>query len=287
MNRLKRFFQNKNSWLPISVTVISATIGIIAGPVIEAIAPPLFRGSNLIYITFFISSFLFIVVSTYALSFWKQNLKQNDAVYSKISDLAKSLGVKFVFKPIGKGNVNDVYPHVSELIRIAEKEILILNYGTTRKAKDNVSFDREIAESTAQREYYDLMAQKIEGSQRGIFKFRRIIQVPNDVKDWITLIDNTPIKHYKLLAEIGSKNPEFASLKRSSPFFDITFIVIDRRYVILAIDILDPDGKEYYTMGHLVFDDPIGEFANEFVRLFERIDAYATLVKPSELAKFK
>ena len=281
MKQSLRWF-GRQPWPSVALSVISAVLGIIAGPVVESLAPPLFQGQNLVYLVFFINSFLFLVVAIYSISFWSSTLKRVDGTYSKMSDLVKSLSVRFSFVPIGKGESKKLYREIADLIRLAEREVLYLNYGPVRRLESRSTFDRAVEQSVERRKYFDLLLRKIQSSEPHRFRFRRIIQVPRD-RDIADLRDPLLLEHCKHLVEIGAKQPEFVSLKQSHPFVPATFAIIDRRYMIWVVDALDPDDNEYYTESLFIFDDPQGDMIHEFVRLFDRIDAHGSLVSGGEL----
>ncbi len=276
-----RWFK-RQPWPSVALSVTSAILGIIAGPVIEALAPPLFQGQNLVYLVFFINSFLFLLVTIYSMSFWNSTLKRVDSTYSKMNDLAESLDARFSFVSVGKGEAQRAYEEISKLVRLAEREILYLNYGTVRRLESELTFDSTVAQSIERQKYFDVLLRKIQNSEHHRFKFKRIIQIPPNC-NLADLHDPLLMRHYKQLTEIGTKQPEFVSLKRSRPFTPATFVIIDRRYMIWVVNAFDPDDNEYYTEGLFIFNDPKGEMVHEFVRLFERIDAYASLVSSDDL----
>ncbi len=271
----------KKTWPTILLSIVSVILGIIAGPIIQAIVPPVFQASNLLYLTFLVNGLLFVIIAIYSITLWNKTSNDVDNTHQKIAELAKSLNVKFTFFPIGQGNPKANYQHVAKMIRIAKNEILLLNYGPVRRLKGEITYDKQALASSERQKYYDAIEQKIQKIQSGNFKLRRIIQLPEGEK-LSDIDDPLMINHFKLLAEIGTKQPEFVSLKQSQPFFNTTFMIIDKRYLLFAISVLDPDDKEYYTKGHFVFDDPVGNLIDEFIRLFDRIDAHSRLVKTSD-----
>jgi len=207
---MRQFFHRLKGqpWASVTLSVISAILGIVAGPVVEAMSPPLFQGQNLAYLAFFISSFLFLVVAVYSLSFWNSALRRIDDTHSRISDLAKSLNVRFSFVPVGKGEAKRIYREVSKVIRLAKREILYLNYGPARQLESELSFDRAVAESTERQQYLNVLLRKIQTSETGQFRFRRIIQIPPNcyLTDWH---DPLLIEHCKQLTglwQISSLN---------------------------------------------------------------------------------
>lgn len=276
----KRTINRQSNWPAIILSIASVIFGIIAGPVIEAIVPPLFQGSNLLYLTFFINAFVFIIFGVYAITYWDKSNKAFQKTNEQLVELSRKLNVKFEYIDIGKGSGN--YAEATHLIKIAEKEIMILNYGPVQRIEGKFSYDKQATSSTERKQYYDVMLQKIKDSSPTKFRFRRIIQLPRD-QDLSKLEDPLMVEHLTKLAEIGSTRPEFVSLKKSQSFFNTTFMIVDRRHILFSISVLDPDHHEYYTKGHFSFDDPAGEFVNEFVRLFERIDAQSTLVTIKDL----
>ena len=285
MEQITNYFKERN-W-PIAVlSIVSAILGIIAGPVIEAINPPLFQGQNLQLIAFLFSGFLFIVIGVFATTFWNRSINESKKKKKKLAAIVHKLDVKFQYVGIGKGSTKASFTEAANLIKNANNEILILNYGPVQKIEGKYEYDREATASEERKQYYQTINTKILKSKSGKFKFRRILQMPK-TQEFTDLFDPLMAEHLKILAEIGTKTPEFACVKRSLPFFNDTLMIIDRRYVLFSISALDPDDLEYYTKGHFIFDDPIGTFANEFVRFFERVDSHSTLIKTSDLPTLK
>ena len=281
VDKAKRFLK-EGSWAAIILSIVSAILGIVAGSIIELIAPPLFQPPNLLYLTFFVNTLIFLVVGVYAVTLWNKSLRDSENTNQLMTDLLRKLDVKFQYVGIGKGRSGANFAYAAGLIRDAKSEVLILNYEPVQRIESNLNYDREAAISKERKEYYETIRLKIQNSQSGKFKFRRIIQMP-ETQDISDLFDPTMAEHLRMLAELGTKEPEFVSLKRSLPFLNSTLMIIDRRYILFSVSALDPDDREYYTKGHLVFDDSVGSFASEFVRFFERIDSHASLVKIADL----
>jgi hypothetical protein len=171
---------SEKRWMPIVLSVISAILGILAGPVIENLWPPLFQGENLLYLIFLMGSVLFLLIGIYVISFGSLITKQTDLTQEEVANIAHSLSVRFTFVPVGKGNAKENYNQVARLLRRTRQEILVLNYGIVRRLIQEMSFDKDVAASRERQNYYRILSQKVKQGLEGSFRFRRIVQLPSN-----------------------------------------------------------------------------------------------------------
>jgi hypothetical protein len=272
MNKTKR-----TRWIPVILPMISAVLGFIAGPVIETAYPDFFKGINLLYTVFVLSGILFLFIGMFVIDLGSLITSQNDKIQEGISGIASSLDVRFTYIPVGKGNARESYRQVGKLLRRTKNEMLVLNYGVARHFSDQTSYDKSVAQSSERRSYYQILSQKVSRGASQKFRFRRIVQIPADV-ELSGLPDELMLEHFQEMIEVSNRMPEYVSIKTARTYFNGTFLVLDGRYLVHVIEMSDPEDKEHYTKGFYLFDDPKGEFIRQFVSLFDRIDAYATLL---------
>lgn len=165
-----------------------------------------------------------------------------EGMRERINDLASELGVTFAFVPIGESSYRIATQKIKRLVEEASKELLILDYVPLGDIEGTVRFHRpEDKASDERREYYAEITEKILNSTTGTFRYRRILQVPQTrrVADMLTG-DSIFRTHCEALVKIGEKQPEIASLKACAPFYEGSYIILDRKCLILEMNMLDP-----------------------------------------------
>jgi hypothetical protein len=280
--RLRRL--HETPWREALLAIASALIGLFAQPAAEAIVAPIFQVQNLPTIVFFMTCALFLISATYTITLSNAAHRRAQETFNRVDDLARSIGVRLTFVSAGPDAPKRVYPWASHLIRDAKKEILVLDYVPLTEAGDRARYEPEIRVSSERRAYYEEIQHRLEKEPLEGFRYRRIIQIPRGYH-LASVVSKDPVlqQHCQTLAVIGARQPEFASLKTCEPFYEGTIIIIDQRHIMLEIDALDPDSREYYMRGAFLFDDPVGELISQFRRFFDRIDANAVLVRMPDL----
>lgn len=265
----------------IILPIVTAILGFFADAVLGSIELPLTQPRNIPYITYFVNSFLFFVISIYSVVLWSDASKRSEETFQRIDALSECIGLNISYIPVARDESGG-YTHMTKIVEQAESEVLILNYELVRKHRDAVKYGMRLNEERQQ--YYDVLRQKLDMAKPGSFRYRRIFQVEPGT-DIISMIadDQILMDHCLALAKEGERRPEFGSIKKSPAFYNGTFAIVDDRYVYWPIQIHDPDEPDYYTRAWLLVDDPTSYIPGEFKRFFDRVDAHATLVRISEL----
>ncbi len=222
-----------------------------------------------------------------------QNRHENDNILKvvsttesldeRINELTHQLGRKFEFIRID-GNYGLAKRSIRSLIDHATKEVLILDYNPVQQINNILRNSPQDIMSSERRNYYDALMNKCTFSKSGQFRYRRILQLPDEYKIADVLIGDTILKaHCTEVIKISAKNPEIASLKACPTLHEGAFILIDGRYLVVDLNILDPDNHYYVGGGHFLFEDSTGELINTFRLFFDRADSHATPVRVSDL----
>jgi hypothetical protein len=283
----------QSPWREVLLAFGSAAIGIVAQVFLESYSAPFLQLSNLPFITYIVTSTLFILIAVYSITLWNSNANQTKDIQKRIGYLASGLGVKVTYIHEQRRKHERATQRIRELIAKASQELLVLDYNpleeegqdkVRRGAAQRHSDEAEL--SPERRRYYEEIIEKVRASKQGTFRYRRIIQVPLG-RQLSDLLENDPIfrKHCQTLAVLGEEQPEIASLKMCVPVYEGTYIVIDRRTLVLEVEFLGPDNQFLSEGGWFFFDDPTGSLIRPFVKFLERADAIATLVTSADLHK--
>lgn len=259
----------KSPWREIVLSISSAIIGITIGPVIKSIFPSIFQHPNLQYLTFIITSLLFIIIGIFSIT-----------TFDRINSLCQQPRIKYI--PVGKGKTDEIYKQVFKMLHDAKTEFLILNYHLVRQLEDQVTYDKTAKSSKDRKQYYQSFLKELEKKNPKEFRFCRMIQIPDNSKI-SNINDALLMKHFKDLVELGEQHAEFASLRKCPIFFEGTYIISDCKEMFWQVAAFNPEEQEYITEGYFILYDPTGELIKNFVNLFYRYEADATLVKTNEI----
>ena len=119
-------------------------------------------------------------------------------------------------------------------------------------------------------------------SKRGVI-YKRIVQLQDGATNSLekSIINNQAmVRHFGRMLKMQSNEAvSRVSLKTSRVFLpNISFVVIDRRYVFWEIPYLDADGKFIFDLD-LFISDSNGQFVNDIIKYFTRIDDRSAIVK--------
>jgi hypothetical protein len=184
------------------------------------------------------------------------------------------------FIQIQKGGYKSALKDLTALIASSSQELLVLDYTPMAEKKNETKFFHDDVLNDERRRYYDETLNKIRFSENGIFRYRRIIQIPKNRRASELFVDDIIFRnHCENVIKLSKTRPEIASIKVGKVLYHGTFMIIDRRILILSADIIDPDDQNYYDYGYFRFDDPSMKIITPFLRYFDRADAKATLLK--------
>lgn len=178
------------------------------------------------------------------------------------------------------------YLELKRIIGDAKREILTL---TTLSIDDGKG---RITDTHSSRvDYFRMLEQNIEQHQASGFKYVRIQQVPRDAENLPVsrFVNTETANHYRRIIELERrlKNEKLNISIMKMPTQRITsFIIIDRRHIILGVDGIDVDNRPY-TAGMFVFDDKGGNMVERFIRYFENLERLANPVTLAEIESNK
>lgn len=277
-------------WRGVVQSIAVLLIGVLLEPAFGAIAPRLFQPENLPAVLFIMTSALFLISAVYAISFSNIAYARVTDTFERIDDLARSVGVRVNIVLDGSDAVKRAYPLLTQLMRDARREILVLDYLPVTEAGDIMGHGPKISSAERLNYYHEIHQRLAEAeksepeSQQAGFQYHRLIQMSQPDR-LATLVskDEALLEHCKMLVEMSKRKPEFVTLKVCETFYEGTIIIVDQRYVVWEIDALDPRSGQFYAQCVLLFDDPLGQLVNEVLRLYYRIDPNATLVRERDL----
>lgn len=211
-------------------------------------------------------------------------LEKVSYMQERFDDLLASRGISFTFVPVSQESYQVATQKIRKLVEKAAHEILVLDFNPLEEKEQKIRYKESDKKNIERSKYYAALLEKIHSSENGNFKYKRVLQIPDGRHVSEVMVDDDIFReHCVSLVSIEEKNQETASLKVCAPFQERTFIIIDRRSLILEWIILDPNDRYYSDGGYLFFDDPDGNLVNSFIRIFERADAISTLVKSKDL----
>jgi hypothetical protein len=172
-----------------------------------------------------------------------------------------------------------IFGELKKLVSRAKNEILVLATSTF----DGKAFVTQ--EHSSREQYFLALEETIVRNQDKDFKYVRIAQIPHENKNLpvINYLGTVTADHCRRTFEIErSSQPCQLSLSFMQVPIQkfISFMIIDRRYILLAVDGLDTDGNPY-AAGIFVLEDKEGTLVNRFLWYFDNLER---LAKPITLA---
>jgi hypothetical protein len=195
---------------------------------------------------------------------------------NRLDEVVKGIDVKVGFVPEDSDQPGTGRAKVRDIISKALHEVLVLDHIFMRVSEKKNNAERK--------GYYDELIRKVVSCKGNSFRYRRILQISERQTISDLLSEDSVLQNHCIdLVKIGESKPEIASLKSCPPLYQGTFILIDRRYLIIEIPILDPDFHHHTDGGQFIFDDSSGTIINHFIQFFHRADAFSMLVKSKDL----
>lgn len=214
-----------------------------------------------------------IVILVLASTFLFQNTNH------RIQKLADSLeiAVQYIEEPYSEDDKNyqgRIYEPMIKLMDDARKEILVL--GTAYVEQDQV---HKTSSHPSRKKYLDTIENNVRRHQGESFKYIRILQVPKgtDSVSISKIVGDTTAKHCYQILELAQKKEHFDNsldILRIETQRMGSFLVIDRRYVIIEIDDIDSNGNTFAN-GFMYIDDRGGKVAEIFARYFNKLERRA------------
>jgi len=275
VNKLKTSFE-QSKWRETLIAIMSAILGIFAGPIVEQIASPLFQPSYLAVITFIFMSLLFLISATISLSMWKSTKIQITSTEAYVKELSNAIGQQVHILHNENG-----YKELTKLIQQSKFEILIFTNYVFYENKKKPIYEPERLNSPERQKIYDVTIKKLsdEKKQSKNFRFVRIIQLPEGrTLQETSEYDITFFNSCQVLAELSRSKPEFASLRTSDIGFQNTFVIIDKRFLYIEFEISKPTQQSAFIPYVMLVEDPNSEIVNEMIKIFHRIEANSALV---------
>jgi hypothetical protein len=181
--------------------------------------------------------------------------------------------VRFVEEPYRKEDATKyrgvLYEVLERLVRDAEFEIYALASGYKRIDKQH---ETDLHES--RRRYLSAIEKNIERHKSGKFEYVRILQIDRRLRRHpiSRIIGGLTADHCRKVVDLKKQFSELADIDLSVMAIDTqmttSFIVIDRKYLVIEIDGLDSEG-ETYAAGLLVIEDRGKRIVDKFIRHFK------------------
>ncbi|HID08004.1 MAG TPA: hypothetical protein EYP10_12760 [Armatimonadetes bacterium] len=276
----KRF--RKLAEIEILIALASGVFGILIGPLLERITSPLFDTPTRALLTGLSFLALISIISVVTTGvFARRHERAYKSVNDELSSINRRLGltVRFIHDP-PKRSTGEVYRIAREIIEKAESEILVLHH--IRLREEDFARRIETDEYQTERDKYTLaLLEKLRQNKDKRLFYRRVFQLPEgrDTKLTEERLGKRWFGHAKAVLEILDEYPDAGYIKKASVFLEQTYVIVDRRYVIWAIDGIEPEHGVRYMEGALFFDDPHQEFVQYLLGFFQRVDAHAIIVR--------
>jgi hypothetical protein len=279
-------FNEIKSKLSLFIAVSSVVLGIVIGPFIEKWFDPFLSDDTKVILFFntiigiLIVSFL-VVLSMYLR--WGNKQQEDIIEVFKNIDKKIELSATFVSDEPTQEATGAIYRSVISVLEQAESEILIL-WRPSKYRSPEESIRSEPWKEQRER-YYRLLIEKCKQRRNSNFIYRRILQIPDAHKiidgavDSSIINDEATTNHCRELLDFAKVNPSVASLKYAPQFSEQTIIIVDRKYVLIAVDVLDPDNQSSAIDSMISFKNTNGDFVNYLHRFFKKVDAHSSMVK--------
>lgn len=258
------------------VAVLSALIGFLVQPLIEYLgAGYITSPEKLIVVVSFISGVILILsLIGFALLF-NDNHRTQKEILAHTEDIVKRVGVTARLLTYGPdGEYPSSLEVLSSLVTAAQKEIIVLDYLPWAGTPDlQADMSKEL------QNWYTCLE---EASKRGVV-YKRIVQLKDGATNSLekSIINNQAmVRHFgRMLKMQSNESVSKVALKTSRIFLpNISFIVVDRRYVFWEIPYVDAEGNFVFDLD-LYINDSNGQFINDIVKYFTRIDDRSMIVK--------
>lgn len=265
--------KNLDGYIAALVAIVISFLGIISAVNLTVVS------SAILAILTFIS--IWLIQNRHENQEIRLGLSRVDDLRSLFEIFASSTSTSVTHKVVPRGEYIPTLQYFRRLVSEAAEEVLVLDYKPL--SPDDV-FDPDDMNNIERQKYHGEVIKKIRGSRKGCFRYRRIVQVPAE-KDIADLLKDDPIfrEHCEIVVELGKRQPDIVSLRRCDILFHGTIMIIDRKILIVSIDITDPDDQTYYDSGYFQFYDSGQNIIKQFVQYFDRAYAKASLVGPEDL----
>jgi len=282
--------------IQVLLSIASAVFGLVASATLDQVFSfPLFDSPYQVLLT---STFLFavlLIITLVTISVFAQlneelviklDRKQESNVLKinqKLLDISNNLGGlewSFVQDPPRNGK-GQIYSSFYDVIEKAEFEILCLfvNRKGEHSRADQGSEVTTPDYRLKREQYLDLIVNKLQqaSDEDKKFFYKRIIQLPEGKKTTINeeRVGRRWYDHFQKVLKILQERTDAGYLKKSDLFFEQTFLIVDRRYIIFPLDGKDPTYGAFYVEGALIFYDPDQSFVGYLINFFNRVDAHA------------
>jgi len=214
----------------------------------------------------------------------QKSLLNIDTLQEKLDTTTSAFGIKVSFVSMEQGQEKYISEKIRRMVASATREVLILDYNPLKGDENKVRYRDEYIFNPERRKYYEALIERARNAKQGTFRYRRVLQVPQDRK-LHEVVANDPVfhEHCEALIKLGERQPESANLKVCIPIHEGYFMIVDGRHLVLDISVVDPEDTFFIGGGSFVIDDPTGKIIEHFHRYFERADAYAVLAKLADL----
>lgn len=201
---------------------------------------------------------------------------------------SSAITVKFFQESPGSGPTGKLYQTATDYVCEAKESIFVLwayPRSHTRRSGRAATRDSISPEYlNARQQYYDKLIAQCGRWGKKTFFYRRILQIkePNRVRNGQVPGDFlTPemAEHCARVTTLNGYNRGVAELKYAPCLIDQTVVIIDNRYILWEIDLLEPYDSGPLMDGLLVFDDPTRLLVDYFMNVAERVRTEAKPVR--------
>ena len=232
-------------------TVFCTIAGVAAGWAINQFSSTEVATSTTITVLVSIVTCLFAVFFMYVVS---------NAIMESINEKANIVHYK------------DSYKRLERCIWDAQSEVILVANFTYDWESDSRNFDSERLFSNERQHMFNEIYSCI---QRKDVVFKRIYQRPNEYRNvfFEKLKDDTHYqKELDILLKTREESPHIAKLTVADLVTDMSFVIIDKKFFFLNVDIRDPSKNTYLSPFVLFVENPNPEFG-------ERIDQIVAFIE--------
>ena len=252
------------------ISVAALLLGFLGSSVFDYFTKQVLGPEKVIVVLLPVLGLIIVIISTMAVQrYYEQTAKSVDKIASSVNVTISLLTYS------DRRKTQATYEEIIRLVKNARKEILVL---------DNAPWSASLDTSQSNawfKKYYEALNNYIDAGN----PYVRIIQMPDQNKAIIKAEDiKSPIalSHFKKVMEKNSDIKSNSRLMGSKIFFPkVTFIIIDQRYIIWEMPIIDLHDKLQFSDDFLI-NDGDGKLVGELTRVLKVIQLDATPITSIE-----
>ncbi|MEM8557628.1 MAG: hypothetical protein AAGG50_07380 [Bacteroidota bacterium] len=205
------------------------------------------------------------------------HIKNMEEIYNKVGTKVKYVGVD------KHGGASSIYQEAIRYVERAESEIIVVNSYLRESGPNSIEYRNSRSELSNLNKYYKSIFKKLESNKE--VEYTRIIQTDKNGKFPGRVHQKEAMDHIEKMI-LNNKLNDQISLYQTLPTRATSFVLIDKKYLILQINRYEEDGIIRLDGGFHV-EDASGEVLNHFVKFYKRIMKSKKPVSMDDITKWR